>query len=314
MKLEQIMTRKQKEEIMKRVEKRRENLRSQVRGVCQGFTSALFVWGPGGLGKSHVIVEEVDGLCGKGWEHHKGFSTARGMFLDLAERPDVIHVYEDCENLYKNATAASLLRETCGAPKQRDRTVSYRTNSEDMCITFRGGVIIVSNENLSRLTGPLAAVASRFRPVEWSLSVEERMAVISDIAESPWVKGQWFLKPVECQRVARWLIEEMASGQTGPPVDIRFFVEHGLPAYAQFLSSPKDDRVDWREILRAKMKGSVCSALEDRATRNARLEAIALRLAGRKDLDTSGRVAAWRSETGLGQAIYYRHLKAAQAR
>lgn len=49
--------------------------------------------------------------------------------------------------------------------------------------------MIVSNENLSKTKGPLAAVASRFGSIQWSLTAEERIAKILKIPEAGWTRG-----------------------------------------------------------------------------------------------------------------------------
>jgi hypothetical protein len=231
--------------------------------------------------------------------------------MAIAERPSVIHVFEDCEKLYKTDVACSLLRAACGAPRQRERWVTYETAHETLRVNFTGGIVIVSNENLAKAKGPLAAVASRFRPIKWDLSMEERIVRILKIAESGWQRGDFELKPNQCKIVAKFLVEQMTSGDCDFPVDLRTYVEHALPAYAQ--SQYGDISADWREVLKAKLAGQVQNQ-EKRGERNDRLEQIALQVSLLKDVTTKERGEQWRKLTGLGLAIYYRHLKSAKAK
>jgi len=291
------------------IDKRLAILKTQVQAVGEGYTSALFVFGPGGLGKTHEITNQLDGLVGKAWCHHTAYTTPKALMLALASSPDSIHLFEDCENLYKADVAASILRAACGSPRQKDRWVTYETAHENLRVLFSGGVIIVTNEDISRSKGPLAAVASRFRPVCWNLSIEERAVQILEIAGEGWKKGNWVINPDDCGMVADWLVEQMMTGQVLVPVDLRTFVEHALPAYAQWRAGSKE--VSWQDVMTAKLQGSL-RVEENRPERAARLEAIALNIWRDGPTKTEAKIAQWHEQTGLGQAIYYRHLRAAK--
>lgn len=295
--------------ILAALDKREALLKTQVRSVIQSYTNAVFVHGPGGLGKTHIITSELDALCGAGWKHHTAYSTPKALMLSIAELPDSIHVFEDCEKLYKTDVASSILRAACGSPRQRDRWITYETAHETLRVNFRGGIIIVSNENLARCKGPLAAVASRFRPILWDLSAEERIAKILSLAEAGWSRGEWTLTPKECRIVAQFLVEEMVQGDVHVPVDLRTYVEHAVPAYCQARAS--NGTVDWKDVIRSKLQGQV-QHVEKRAEKSDRLQLLALGLAGNKTLTGKQRIAEWKKQTGLGQAIYYRHLRSAK--
>jgi hypothetical protein len=312
MKMEEIMGDKKQQTVMARVNKRKAVLQTQLQSLAKGFTNAMFLFGPGGLGKTHVVCEELDSVCGKSWVHHTAYSTPKALMLELAEKPEVIHVFEDCEKLYKTDVAASILRAACGNPKGRDRWITYETANEKIRVNFRGGVLIVSNENIARSKGPLAAVASRFRPIKWDLTLEERMALILEVARQPWNKGDWRLTPSQCKVVAKFLIEEMTGGATGTPVDLRLYTEHALPAYAMWLLNKNE--TSWQEVVRSKLSGEIGNqGGETRQVRNSRLETIAVQISLLKNT-TKEKVDFWKEKTGLGQAIYYRHLKAAKSK
>jgi hypothetical protein len=289
--------------------KRESVLVAQVQSVCLGYTNACFVHGPGGLGKTHLIVTCLESIKGKEWRHHTAYSTPKALMMAIAEYPNAIHLFEDCEKMYKTDVSSSILRAACGSPKQRDRIVTYETAHERYSVTFTGGLIIVSNEDLGRQKGPLQAVASRFKPVKWDMTVQERIARIIEIAGLGWTKAGSIITPKECLKVAKFLIEEMLQGVTAHPVDIRTYVEHALPAYLQH----RDGRtlVKWEEIIRSKLAGQV-NKDEKRGDRNDRLRTIALAIAADPKLDGKAKAAKWTEETGLGRAIYYRHLKAAK--
>lgn len=305
------MTSFRRKQLLKKVEKQVESLKTMVRQVALEYTSALFVFGPGGLGKSHHITEELDALCGDDWIHHTAATTPRGLFDALAAESKVLHLFEDCEEMYKNAHASSILRAACGSPRGRDRVVTWEAKGFDGRITFKGGIIIVSNQDLSNARGPLAAVASRFRPIEWNLTTDERMAMILEMADAGWGRGEHPLTPDECREVANFLIVAWEQNPNSVRIDLRTYAEHCLPAFS--MAKHVKGGTSWQEIVMAKIIGKVTEH-EGQAQRTDRLQDVAVRIAGRTDLkDTVARLAAWKEETGLGQVIYYRHLKNAKA-
>jgi hypothetical protein len=304
------MSKTKRKQVAAALLKREAVLRAQVRSVVQGYTNALFLYGPGGLGKSHIVATELESLVGKAWRHHTAYTTAKGLMLGLAEYPDQIHVFEDCEALYKNAVCSSLLRAACGAPKQKDRWVVYETAHENLRVNFKGGIVIVSNESLSKGSGPLAAIASRFRPILWDLTVTERIVRILEMAEEGWNKGERSLLPQECKEVALFLIDEMQRGEIQVAVDLRTFCDHALPAFA--LCKVKGSGVSWQEIVRSKLQGQV-GVIEKRGEKNLRLQQIALALGQAPKLTGPQRIERWQKLTGLGRAIYFRHLRLARA-
>lgn len=292
------------------LEKREKILVSQIQSVAQGYTNAAFVFGPGGLGKSHLIVTTLESVVGKGFRHHTGYSTPKALILALDAHPDAIHLFEDCETMYKNELCSGMLRAACGSPKQRARLVTYETAHDSHSITFRGGIIIVSNEDISRGKGPMQAVASRFKPIRWDMTVQERVARILQIAGLGWSRGGIDVPAKECLKVAEFLCTQMLSGECTRPVDIRMFVEHAMPAYLQ--NKQGGTSVDWKEIVKAKLSGQI-DKIETRTNRNDRLKVLVLAIDADPKLDRKAKMEKWKAETGLSQPQYYRHLKAAKS-
>ncbi len=301
-----------RKQLMVKIENDRKVLRTQVRAVAQGYTTALFVYGPGGLGKTHTITQELDDLLGKQWVHHTAYSTPKGLFESLAGEPTGIHLFEDCERLYKQDIAATILRAACGSPRDAVRWIDYETAAEKRRIKFSGGIIIVSNENISRTKGDLAAVASRFRPVKYDLTTEERVAAILDIADAGYRRGGRSLTPKQCREVAAYLVDEMALSGGKVSVDLRTFVEHALPAYCQWMDDPSGPT--WQDVLTSKIQGEVSKG-ETREEKTAKLEEFAYAIYMNDALKGIERkIAAWKELTGLGKSQYYIHLKSAMAR
>lgn len=293
---------------MDKIGKRREILETGVRQVTDGFASALFVWGPPGLGKSHLLIEMLDALAGSAWMHHTAYATPKALFLSLMEAPAAVHLFEDCEKVLKTDLSASILRAACGAPNERQRKITYETAHETHRITFTGGVIVATNENLSRKNGPLQGVASRFRPIKWELDLQERIACVLSIAKRPCVRNGVALTAKECTRVALDLIDMTRESTSPLDLDLRLFTEHALPAFAQAKGQPG---AKWMDLMHAKLLGVATTVEDSQQARTQKLQQLAQKI-HLESKTSKDRVAKWKELTGLGQAIFFRHLKASK--
>jgi len=300
-----LMNAKHQKKLLDAVEERRAILESAVVSVAKGFTPALFVWGDPGLGKSHLLTVMLDGMAGSGWRHHTAHSTPKALFMALQNDPGAIHLYEDCEKVLKTDLSASILRAACGSPNQRDRFITYETANEQLRVRFTGGIIIATNQNLSRANGPLQGVASRFRPIRWAMTHEERIATILKLSENGFTKCDIPLSAKECRKVAEALIDMCGSSDSDRDLDIRLYTEHALPAFAQ---SKQDPSMKWQDLLQAKLLGVATTMNDTQQERTRKLEQLAQKI----DLEGGSgkdKVAKWKALTNLGQAIYYRHLR-----
>lgn len=299
---------KDRKGILERVSAKAKILETAVQSVVEGYTPALFVCGKPGLGKTHLLTTILDGLCGQGWKHHTAYSTPKALFMTLAEMPNAVHLYEDCEPILKTEKTASILRAACGAPGDRDRLVTYETANEKFRIKFYGGIIIATNADLSRANGPLQGVASRFRPMTWALSMEERVATISLLADQGCYRGKMALSPKECKEVAVALLEWVDAGTDPMSLDLRLYCEHALPTFAYCKAKGVKN---WSDVLVSKLSGIAETVCERQHERTGRLEDLAVMI----DQGTGSRTAKladWTAKTGLGKSIYYRHLKNAK--
>lgn len=300
---------KQMQSLLAKVEERRNVLEQSVNSICQGFTPAMFLYGPPGLGKSHLIRSMLDAVLGNSWVLHTAYATPKALVLALAEQPTAIHVFEDCEKMLKTDLTASILRAACGAPQDRDRWITYETANEKLRFKITGGVIIMTNENLSRKNGPMQGVASRFRPITWSMTPDEVLAVILNIAERGFTIGGVKISPKEAKGVALNLLEMLSSEDLPIALDIRLYTEHALPAYA---FAKATNNKDWQALLAAKLTGSVKGVGERQDERTDRLKKIALQIE-RTNLKGGEKLKRWRELTGLGKSIYYRYARVKEA-
>lgn len=96
-------------------------VRDHVTAVVKGFKTGLFLYGPGGIGKSHTVLRRLEDLQAT-YHLFNSRMTAKGLFLVLKHAPDTIHVLEDMERLTKDADAQGVLRMLCG--RSRDASDS----------------------------------------------------------------------------------------------------------------------------------------------------------------------------------------------
>jgi len=304
-----IMSTKQQEKILKALETRRKILEDAVVAVIRGFSPALFVWGPPGLGKSHLLTTMLEALADNGFRHHTGHSTPKGLFQTLHESPLAVHLYEDCEQMLKHDLTSSILRAACGAPNQRERLITYKAANEDLRFHFFGGIIIATNANLSRTNGPLQGVASRFRPIRWDMSLDERIAMILKLSEKEYTKQGVVLTQKECRKVATRLIEFCSKSDSDRQLDLRLYTEHALPAFAQAKGNPA---MNWEDLLNAKLSGVANTIQGGQEERTRALQQLAQKI----DLeggDAKTKLNKWKALSECGQAMYYRHLRNGKA-
>jgi hypothetical protein len=69
------------------LEKKRHLVRDLTTGVAKGFKPGLYLYGPGGMGKSYTVLQHLRFLeaC---YLLHNSRMTAKGLFLALKQAPD----------------------------------------------------------------------------------------------------------------------------------------------------------------------------------------------------------------------------------
>jgi hypothetical protein len=277
---------------------------ARVDEVVSGDVPSFFLHGPGGHGKSHTVMEQLNKKPGLGkWRHWNSRMTARALVEHLFSARHEVHLFEDMEDLYKDKTSAGILRSACASVKGRPRRITYTTMRDEFDFVFEGGVIIISNEDLSG-NGVLGAVASRMRPMQWLLRPDEIVAIIRDAA----AKGhrhRGHLMPVDqCQEVADFVIAEMQSGK----VDLRTYFDHALPSYWHWQHAV-DPAVHWTDIVKSKIVGQ--PVIEKQHDRIQREQVIACECY-RDGNSTDARIALWKRRTGWNKQAFYNRLKEAK--
>ena len=287
------------------IEDRAKTVRTRIRSVALGYTCGLFVYGPGGHGKSHIVTAELDETVGPGkWKSYKGDMSSRGMIDKLEEYPEAVHVLEDMEKTFKEPNMQSYLRAAMASPNGGPRRITDTKHKRDVNFIFYGGIIIVSNDSIDHRYGRLGAIASRTHPMLWKLSTPELAAMMRTIA----LRGYKQLAPDECMEVAEYLIQEMQSRQRDTKVDLRTFCEGALPDYLQWKQGKSV--AHWTKVVQARIQGEpIAETRDDRLARHREI-ACQIRLAAPT---SDAMLHLWKEQTGLGKSTLYDRLREAEA-
>jgi hypothetical protein len=237
------------------------------------------------------------------WRHWNSRMTARALVEHLFAARHEVHLFEDMEDLYKDKTSAGILRSACSSVRGGPRRITYTTMTVAFDFVFTGGVIVISNEDLSR-HGVLGAVASRMRPLLWQLRPDEIVAIIRDGAAKGYTHRGHVITAAECQEVADFVIAEMQSGK----VDLRTYFDHALPSYSYWKHTKAPD-VHWTDVVKSKIVGE--PVIERRHDRVERERVIACECY-RDGATCEGRLELWKRRTGWSKQAFYNRLNEAK--
>src|SRR5581483_10037967 len=115
-------------------------------------------------------------------------------------------------------------------PKEgaRGRIVKYRRQGREERVSFRGGIICISNIELHD-DALLDAFKSRVHTLNYNPSDAQLGALMFDIAVRGWPAKRPSVTQDECATVCRFLIGELL--RHGCRFDLRLFVDRALPTY-----------------------------------------------------------------------------------
>ena len=159
-----------------------------VNMVAQGQQASVVICGPGGLGKSHTVVQALkqrgfqdatladQGVVKsrKSYTVVKGYSTAKGLFRLLWENRDGVLVFDDCDSVLKDPVSLSLLKSALDSYSRR--VITWRADFKDDEIPnsflFTGRVVFISNMNTQQLD---QAIVTRSLCVDLSMTTQQKV-------------------------------------------------------------------------------------------------------------------------------------------
>ena len=169
--------------------------------VASGDRKSMIVVGEGGLGKSFTVMNQLaknnmkniaDLEIGANVMYDidrttfvvvKGYSTAKGLFRTMYENRGRLIVFDDCDSILKDPTAANLLK--AALDSYDERWVSWNAESfgeSDLpkSFQFQGGVIFISNMSMTSIP---QAVVTRAAAVDVSMTRQEVIDRMRTIAQ-----------------------------------------------------------------------------------------------------------------------------------
>lgn len=138
--------------------------------IADNSATSVIVTGPGGLGKTHTVkaaleahgLEDVSALdCttapARSYKMIKGYSTAKGLYRELFNNKDSVLVFDDCDDVLKDATAMNLLKGALDSYDQRVITWNTDKGDDDLprSFVFQGRVIFISNMKRKQIADAL---------------------------------------------------------------------------------------------------------------------------------------------------------------
>jgi hypothetical protein len=286
-------------------------IRDRVAALVHGYATGFYLDGPGGVGKSHTVFQELRRLNADFLAFNSRM-TGRGLFDELGRNPGSIHVLEDMESLLKDRNAQGVLRSALWAQRKKGATgplprlVTWTTRNDKTEVVFTGGIIIVANRPIDDLP-ELAAIKTRIACLHLEVTPAEMRALMRHVAGKGYEFNGLRLEPADCQEVCDFVIEQSASLRRS--LDMRLLI------------NSFHDRLQWEESDAAcHWKDHVLARLRERSvavqhgvivgTREARKQAeqrvVAEILAATQGCKEQ--VGLWKERTGKSQAAWYRRL------
>src|SRR5262245_27218938 len=91
------------------LEQKLQVVREWTKGVAIGLHTGLYLYGTGGIGKSHTVLGQLEEM-GANFRLFNSRMTAKGLFDALESAADSVHVLEDMERLTRDPDAQGVLR------------------------------------------------------------------------------------------------------------------------------------------------------------------------------------------------------------
>jgi len=173
-----------------------------VKMVSSGVQASAIITGQGGLGKTYTVQKTLEAAgytdlsnladfqAGavinktKTYTMVKGYSTPKGLYRTLFELNNSVIVFDDCDDVLKDATALNLLKGALDSNGRR--IISWRADFRDedlpRSFEFTGRIIFISNLDQSRID---QAIRSRSMMIDLTMTDDQKIDRMAFIAKSP---------------------------------------------------------------------------------------------------------------------------------
>lgn len=293
------------------LEARLQLVRDFVGQVAAGRSTGLYLYGEGGIGKSHTVIGELERLRAD-YKVHNSRMNGRGLFNALQTAPDSIHLLEDMEQVTRDRNALGVLRSALWAQRKdggdgpMERAVTWSTYKMEHRIVFTGGIIMTANRPLAELP-ELQAIKTRIPCMQLRATDGEMTAMMRRVALDGFRQDGRVMSPDECLEVCEFLVVQSRSLQR--PLDMRMLVN----SFTDFLTWREcETGCHWHDLAATRLKERPTTFasppdLGTRADRRQR-ELDAAREIAATTSDRAGRKRLWAERTRKSEATFYRRL------
>jgi hypothetical protein len=281
-----------------------------VAAVVGGYSTGLFLYGGGGVGKSFSVLKQL-ALLKADYRVFNSRMTAKGLYLVLENYPDAVHVLEDMERLTNDRDAQGVLRSALWSQGDQERTVTWVTAEGEQRFGFRGGVIMLSNRPLANLP-ELQALATRISVFKLEVSDVEMAAQMRRIARNGWSRYQHRLDAEQARAVAEYLIHECRAAHC--PLDLRL-LDHAASYYLLWESG--HSACHWHDLVSSRVRQAACPFKHavsnlSAAERQDRERDLVRNILGQTE-DAEERLRLWTGQTGKGKSTFYTRKRQVEA-
>ena len=298
------------------LERKLQLVRTFTRAVADHYMTGFFLWGSGGIGKTHTVTRELAALEAdyKVWNSRV---TGWGLVNNLEKYPGHVHLIEDAESMYRDPRAIGVLRSALDGQRQEangpiERWVTWSGDSaarKPKEVFFSGGIIILSNSELPSHKPEVQALKTRLKTLQLAVTDEELRALMRSVSAKGFTVNGFAMTPEQCGEVCACVEEELHAMRS--PLSMRLLVDGGFPAYAQYTAGHSG--VHWRDVVRAIVREQSPQVFNcpvavrkppSRAERKAEQQQVVRELLAQSE-DRDVRLRLWRERTGLEQSAYY---------
>jgi hypothetical protein len=286
-------------------------VRDRVGGVARGYDTGFYLFGEGGLGKSYVVLRELERLKAD-IAIYNSRMTGRGLYNALERFPSSIHVLEDMEAITRDRGAQGVLRSALwaqhkeGAKGPLERLVTWTTYKMEHSFIFTGGIIMIGNKPFGDLP-ELNAIKTRIGVMHLQASAYELRALMRSIAQKGYEHDGKQMTPEECSEVCEYLIAE--SLQHRRALDLRLLV-NSFHDYLQWIEG--DALCHWRDQVASRIRERLTTFHEpvSRKSREERKqeEQGIVREVLAATPDQQERYRLWKERTDKSESALYRRM------
>jgi hypothetical protein len=295
---------------LKQFEMKLQVVRDRTVQVAKRYITGFFLHGPGGIGKSYTVEEELKRLKIP-YVLSNSRMSGRGLYDTLKRSPGAIHVLEDMERLVRDPDALGVLRSATwgqrrhGGKGRRERKVTWTIHGRDDEIIFTGGIIANSNRPLLDVP-ELNAFRTRVPVMHLQASAAELIAMMKKLSLRGYRHEDKVLTPQECWEVCEFIIEESQSLHR--PLDLRV-MDNSFMDYLAW----RDGVVgcDWRDLVASRLQERTPDFREPVAIRGRRAARKQTELDIAREIlasteDGQERLRLWKERAGKSQSAFYR--------